>query len=214
MEITFLGHSCFRLRGKQATILTDPFPPNLGYSLGKPTADIVSVSHQHPGHSYTRGVGGDPRVITGPGEYEINGVMILGLPTYHDIEKGAVRGKNTVYHYDIDEIAICHLGDLGHTLSSEQTARLDTVDVLLVPVGGVTTIDAAHAVEAVRLLEPKIVIPMHYKTDLFTQELAPLDGFLKEMGVKEVVPQPKLMVNKNSLPLTLQVVVLSYRDGA
>lgn len=208
MEITWLGYSCFRLKGKQTTIVTDPFPPDLGYSLGKLTADIVTISHQHPGHSYIEGVGGEPKVLTGPGEYEISGIITLGLQTYHDTEQGTLRGKNIIFVFEIDDVIVCHLGDLGHTLTTEQIAKIDSADVLLVPVGGVSTIDAAHAAEIVRRLEPKIVIPMHYKTLVLKRELAPVDRFLKEMGVKEAVPQPKLVVNKASLPLTLQVVLL------
>lgn len=208
MEITWLGYSCFRLKGKQTAIVTDPFPPTIGYSLGKLTADIVSISHLHPGHSYLQGVAGEPKVLSGPGEYEINNVPILGLTTYHDGEHGAQRGKNTIYIYEIDEVVICHLGDLGHVLAVEQAQKLGSVDVLLVPVGGVSTIDATQAAEIVRHVEPKIVIPMHYKTLVVKRELATVDRFLKEMGVKEAVPVPKLTVNKNSLPLTLQVVVL------
>jgi len=208
MEITWLGYSCFRLKGKQTTVVTDPFPPDLGYSLGKPTADIVTVSHQHPGHSYVQGIGGEPKILTGPGEYEISGVMTLGIQTYHDSEHGTQLGKNIIFVFEIDELVVCHLGDLGHTLTTEQIAKIDASDILLVPVGGVSTIDAAHAAEIVRRVEPKIVIPMHYKTLVLKRELAPVDRFLKEMGVKEAVPQPKLVVNKNSLPLTLQVVVL------
>jgi L-ascorbate metabolism protein UlaG (beta-lactamase superfamily) len=212
MEITWLGHSCFRFKGKQTTIITDPFPPQLGYSLGKAAADIVSVSHNHPNHCYTDGIGGNPKVITGPGEYEIKGVMTLGLQTYHDDEHGTRRGKNTVFLFEIDELYICHLGDLGHALTSEQSAKLNMADIVLVPAGGGTTIDAAQAAHLVRALEPKIVIPMHYKTDLFTQTLAPVDGFLKEMPVKEAVPQPKLVVSKNTLPPLFQVVVLAYPE--
>jgi L-ascorbate metabolism protein UlaG (beta-lactamase superfamily) len=208
MEITWLGYSCFRLKGKQTTIVTDPFPPDLGYSLGKLTADIVTISHQHPGHSYIEGVGGEPKVLTGPGEYEISGIITLGLQTYHDTEQGTLRGKNIIFVFEIDDVIVCHLGDLGHTLTTEQIAKIDSADVLLVPVGGVSTIDATHAAEIVRRLEPKIVIPMHYKTLVLKRELAPVDRFLKEMGVKEAVPQPKLVVNKASLPLTLQVVLL------
>jgi L-ascorbate metabolism protein UlaG (beta-lactamase superfamily) len=211
MEITWLGHACFRLRGKQATIITDPFPPDLGYSLGKPTAQIITVSHPHPGHSYIQGVGGEPKILAGPGEYEISDVMTVGVQTYHDNEHGAIRGKNTAYLIEIDEVLVCHLGDLGHVLTTEQAARLDTVDVLLVPVGGVSTIDATHAAEVVRHLEPKLVIPMHYKTEAVKREMAPVDRFLKEMGVKEITPQPKLNVNKASLPLSLQVVLLEYK---
>jgi L-ascorbate metabolism protein UlaG (beta-lactamase superfamily) len=208
MEITWLGYSCFRLKGKQTTIVTDPCPPDLGYPLGKLTADIVTISHDHPGHSYIQGVGGEPKVLTGPGEYEISGVITQGLQTYHDSEHGTQRGKNIIFVFEIDDVVICHLGDLGHALTTEQVAKIDSADVLLVPVGGVSTIDATHAAEIVRRVEPKIVIPMHYKTLVLKQELAPVDRFLKEMGVKEAIPQPKLVVNKNSLPLTLQVVVL------
>jgi len=208
MEITWLGYSCFRLKGKQNTVITDPVSPDFGYSLGKVTADIVTISHEHPGHSYIQGIGGEPKVLTGPGEYEINGVLTLGLQTFHDGERGAQRGKNTIFVFEIDDLVICHLGDLGHTLDAEQIEKIDSADVLLVPVGGVSTIDAIQAAEIVRRVEPKIVIPMHYKTLVLKRDLAPVDRFLKEMGVKEAVPQPKLTVNKNSLPLTLQVVVL------
>ena len=121
------------------------------------------------------------------------------------------EGKNTAFVIDIDDVMICHLGDLGHVLTAEQVAEIDGVDVLLIPVGGISTIDAIQAAQIVRQLEPKIVIPMHYKTEAIKRELETADRFLKEMGVKEVIPQPKLIVNKNSLPLTMQVVVLSYK---
>ena len=211
MEITWLGHSCFKIKGKQVTVITDPFSPETGYNLGKQNAQIVTVSHNHPGHAYVDGIGGEPKAIKGPGEYEINDVITLGLTTYHDNEHGKIRGKNTVYLIDVDDVMICHLGDLGHVLTAEQAAKLETVDVLLVPVGGGTTIDATQAAEVVRRLEPKIVIPMHYKTELWRPELATEERFLKEMGVKDVVPLPKLNVTKASLPLTMQVTILSYK---
>ena len=211
MEITWLGHSCFRLKGKQATVITDPFSPAIGYALGKVTAEIVTVSHAHPGHSYIQGVGGEPRILKSPGEYESAGVLTVGVHTYHDNEKGAQRGKNTAFVIDVDDVMICHLGDLGHVLTAEQVAEIDGVDVLLIPVGGVSTIDAVQAAQIVRQLEPKVVIPMHYKTDALKRELETADRFLKEMGVKEAVPQPKLTVTKNSLPLTTQVTILSYK---
>ena len=211
MEITWLGHSCFRLKGKQATVITDPFSPASGYTLGKVTAEIVTVSHAHPGHSYIQGVGGEPRILKSPGEYESAGVLTVGVHTYHDNEKGAQRGKNTAFVIDVDDVMICHLGDLGHVLTAEQVAEIDGVDVLLIPVGGISTIDAVQAAQIVRQLEPKVVIPMHYKTDALKRELETADRFLKEMGVKEAVPQPKLTVTKNSLPLTMQVTILSYK---
>lgn len=193
------------------TVITDPFSPGLGYTLGKVSANIVTISHAHAGHSFSQGISGEPRTIKSPGEYEASGVLITGLQTYHDNEKGSLRGKNTAYVIDVDDVMICHVGDLGHVLTAEQTKDIETVDVLLVPVGGLSTIDAVQAAQVVRHLEPKIVIPMHYKTDVIKRELETVDRFLKEMGVKEAIPQPKLTVNKNSLPLTMQVVLLDFK---
>jgi L-ascorbate metabolism protein UlaG (beta-lactamase superfamily) len=210
MEITWLGHSCFRIKGSHATVVTDPYPPELGYSLGKVTARVVTVSHPHPGHSYVKGIGDEPRVVKGPGEYEIGGVLIIGIPTFHDGAGGKERGKNTAYLMEIDEVTVCHLGDLGHTLTNEQAEEMDNVDVLLLPVGGVSTINATTAAEVVRQIEPKIVIPMHYKTEALKRELEPVDRFLKEMGTKEIEPQPKLSVTKQNVPLSMQVFLLSY----
>lgn len=210
MDINWLGHSCFRIKGRNAAIVTDPYPPDLGYSLGKPSADIVTVSHSHSGHSYIDGVSGDIRPIKGPGEYEINGVMIIGIATFHDDDKGAKRGKNTVYLMNVDGVSVCHLGDLGHALTAEQVEQIEEADILLLPVGGVHTIDAAVAAEVVRQLEPKVVVPMHYRTDVLNKGLATVDGFLKEMGLKESTSQPKLTLTRTTLPLTTQVVVLDY----
>ena len=210
MEINWLGHSCFRLKGSQTTVITDPYSPDLGYSLGKQTADIVTLSHQHPGHSYVGGVGGDPRIVAGPGEYEIGDVLIIGLTTFHDEDKGEKRGKNTIYLMEVDEISICHLGDLGHVLTAEQVEEIGNVDVLLLPVGGVSTINATMAAEVVRQLEPKAVIPMHYQTPALSWELEPVENFLKEMGVKEINSQPKLSFAKSSLPISTQVFLLDY----
>lgn len=210
MDISWLGHSCFRIRGSHATVITDPYSPNLGYSLGKPTARIVTVSHHHPGHSYISGIGGDPKPVLGPGEYEISGVLIIGMTTFHDREGGKKRGKNTAYLIEIDEVSVCHLGDLGHVLTTEQVEEIDNIDVLLLPVGGVSTIDAPMAAEVVRQLEPKAVVPMHYKTEALNRELEPVDRFLKEMGIKEVESQPKLSFTKANLPTSTQVFLLDY----
>ena len=210
MDITWLGHSCFRIKGSHATVITDPYSPDLGYSLGKPTAHIVTVSHQHPGHSYVQGIGGQPKLVKGPGEYEISGVLISGIATFHDGERGKKRGKNTVYLMEIDEISVCHLGDLGHVLTGEQVEEIDNVDVLLLPVGGVSTINAPMAAEVVRQLEPKAVIPMHYKTPALSWELEPVERFLKEIGAKEVNSQPKLSLTKSNLPASSQVILLDY----
>jgi len=210
MEISWLGHSCFRIKGRHATVITDPYSPDSGYSLGKPTAHIITVSHQHPGHSFVEGIGGEPRPVTGPGEYEISGVLIIGIATFHDAEGGKINGRNTIYLMEVDEVAVCHLGDLGHVLTSDQVEQIDNVDVLLLPVGGVSTINAPMAAEVVRQLEPKAVVPMHYQTEALNRELAPVDRFLKEMGLKEVTPQPKLSFTKANLPISTQVFLLDY----
>ena len=210
MDISWLGHSCFRLKGSHATVITDPYSPDLGYSLGKTTARIVTVSHQHAGHSYIQGIGGQPKVVSRPGEYEISGVLVIGIATFHDGEGGKKRGKNTAYLMEIDEISVCHLGDLGHVLTGEQVEEIDNVDVLLLPVGGVSTINASKAAEVVRQLEPKVVIPMHYKTPALSWELEPVDRFLKEIGAKQVDPLPKLSLTKSSLPASTQVFLLDY----
>ncbi len=210
MDINWLGHSCFRIKGKQVAVITDPFSDDLGYTPGKVTADIITVSHQHPGHSNTSIVGGTPKVICGPGEYEISGMLAIGLDTYHDNEKGKKYGKNTAYIIEVDEVSICHLGDLGHTLSADIIEELGKVDILLIPVGGGSTINGTTAAEVVRQIEPRIVIPMHYKTPAVTRELEPVDRFLKEMGVTEIAAQPKLSVTRLNLPEPTKVVLLGY----
>ncbi|MFH1169392.1 MAG: MBL fold metallo-hydrolase [Chloroflexota bacterium] len=210
MEITWLGHSCFRIKGSQAVIITDPYPPELGYSLGKPSAGIVTVSHAHPSHSYVQGVGGDPKLITGPGEYEISDIPIIGVAAFHDAERGSVRGKNTIYVMDVEGVSICHLGDLGHALTAAQVEEIGNVDILLLPVGGVSTIGASVAAEVIRQLEPKVVAPMHYKTPALNRELEPVTAFLKEMGMEQVAPQAKLSFNKSNLPVSTQVFLLTY----
>jgi L-ascorbate metabolism protein UlaG (beta-lactamase superfamily) len=209
MEITWLGYSCFRLKGKNVTVVTDPCPPQIGYSLEKIAANIITISHNHINHSFLQGVSGEPRKILAPGEYEVGGVLIIGLPSFHDQENGKILGKNTVYAIEIDDVTICHLGDIGSPLSAAQIEELGNVDVLLIPVGGINTISASQAAALVRSIEPKIVIPMHYKTLTLTREMDNVDKFLKEMGITELVPQPKLVVTKSSLPPTTTVVTLS-----
>ena len=214
MDITFLGHSSFRIRGKAATVVTDPYDSAMvGLKFPKHIeADIVTVSHAHPDHNAVSAVEGSPFVVHGAGEYEIKGVGIVGMPVFHDNEKGAARGGNIIYRMEIDGVSIVHLGDLGHPLSSAQVDELDGVNVLLVPVGGIFTIDASVAVQMVNDIEPSIVIPMHYGRPDMDQkafgELTSVSTFLKEIGKADVVPQPKLSITKDKLPPEMQVVVL------
>jgi L-ascorbate metabolism protein UlaG (beta-lactamase superfamily) len=208
MDIFWMGHSCFRIKGKEAVLFTDPFDPGRGIALDKTSAQIVTVSHPHPGHSNAAGVVGGPRVVKGPGEYEVAGVLITGISTFHDDEQGAKRGKSTVYVIEMEGLRLCHLGDLGHGLSNQQIGEIGDVEVLMVPVGGGNTIDAAAAAQIVRTLEPRIVLPMHYRTDLLSQGLEPVDVFLQEMGVK-AEPEPRLSVSKTNLPGEIRVALLS-----
>lgn len=207
MEITWLGHSSFRIRGKEGTVITDPMPRK----SGKLTADIVTVSHPHPGHNQVETVGGQPRVLTGPGEYEVKGISIVGVQTYHDAEKGKKRGRNTAYLFDLDDVVVCHLGDLGHIPTSSQVDQMRKVDVLLVPVGGSATIDSAQAVEVISLIEPRVVVPMHYRIGEIDEDLDPVEKFLREMGVSDATAQPKFTVGKSGLPEVTQVIVLEPR---
>jgi len=213
LDIRWLGHACFMINSGNTTIITDPYSPDTGYSLGRPDADIVTVSHQHPGHAYIQGVGGGPYLVNGPGEYEVGGVLIIGIATFHDDDHGQKMGKNTVYVMDVDEISVCHLGDLGHTLTSAQLEEIDNVDVLLLPVGGVSTINATTAAQVVRQLEPRVVIPMHYQTPASGLGLEPVEKFLKEIGVAQTTPQSKLTFTRSTLPTSSQVFLCQYPES-
>jgi L-ascorbate metabolism protein UlaG (beta-lactamase superfamily) len=210
MEITWLGHSCFRLRGREGAVVTDPIARKGGAS-SRLNADVVTISHQHPGHSQLSSIAGQPRVLSGPGEYEVAGIMIVGIATYHDAERGKKRGKNTAYVVELDDVVVCHLGDLGHVPTSDQLSQMRNVDVLLIPVGGGATIDATQAVEVISLIEPRLVIPMHFRVGETDQTLDPVDKFLREMGVAGAEPQPRATVTKATLPESTQVVVLEPR---
>jgi L-ascorbate metabolism protein UlaG (beta-lactamase superfamily) len=211
MEIVWQGHSCFRIRSREATIVTDPCPPASGYTIGKPTADIVTISHHHPNHSFLKAVAGKTTVLDGPGEYEISGAFVTGISTYHDDKRGEENGSNLVFIMEMEDIKLCHLGDLGHSPTAEQAEEMTGVDILFVPIGGNTTLDGVRAAEVVSLLEARLVIPMHYKTEAYKGDLETPDRFLKEMGVTAHEPQPKLSITRSALPQTTQVMVLDYR---
>lgn len=209
MDVTWHGQSCFRLRGRGAAVVTDPYPPSVGPRL-KLDATVVTVSHEHESHSHVQSVR-DARVIEGAGEYEISGVAVRGLPTFHDSQSGAEHGRNTVYVIELDDVRVCHLGDLGHTLSDDALEAIGNVDVLLVPVGGGAALDGAAAAEVVRQVEPRYVVPMHFGHPAIRRELAPVDRFLKEMGLPEAEAQPKLAVQASSADAETKVVVLEPR---
>lgn len=212
MEIDWFGHSCFRLRAREATVVNDPYEKEIGLSFPRPRADLVTISHNHRGHDYADGVRGEVKVINGPGEYEIRGVFVTGVQTYHDKKNGKDRGKNTAYVITIDGLNVCHLGDLGHVPSQTQAEGFGNIDVLLVPVGGVSTINASDAAEVVALFEPRIVIPMHYKVPDLAYKLDSVDKFFKEMGIKKPQTVETLKATKEGLPKETQVVLLEMKQ--
>lgn len=212
MEIDWFGHACFRLRGRDGTVITDPYSKDIGLSFPRPRADLVTISHDHPGHHFAEGVKGDPHVIRGPGEYEIKNIFITGVPTNHDKRGGKDRGRNTVYVIEMDGLTICHLGDLGHVPNQTQAEAFGNVNVLLVPVGGVSTIGGADAAEVVSLLEPQVVIPMHYALPDLEFKLETTTKFMNGMGIKAPAAVPSLRLTKDSLPKETQVVVLEPKQ--
>jgi len=214
MEITWYGHSCFRLtERKLATVVTDPFDSNtIGYSPLKLKADIVTISHDADGHNNSKVVKGTSHLITGPGEYEIGGVFITAVQTNGHDKKNKDELRNTLYVFDYDGITVAHLGDLRQVPSQTQVEALGAVNVALVPVGGGGGLNAAKAAEVISLLEPNLVVPMHYATKDVKLKLDSLDKFLKEMGLSTAQPEPSLKVTRSGLPQETRVVVLDYQS--
>jgi len=213
MEITWYGHSCFRLTERSmATVVTDPFDnTSIGYGALKLKADIVTVSHDAAGHNNTKAVKGTSHVITGPGEFEIGGVFITGVQTNGQNKKNNDELRNTLYVFDYDGITVAHLGDLKRVPSQTEVEALGAVNVALVPVGGGGGLNAAKAAEVISLLEPNIVVPMHYATKDVTLKLDSLEKFLKEMGLSASQPEASLKVTRTGLPTETHVVVLEYQ---
>ena len=212
MEITWFGHCSFLLRGATLAVVTDPFDDSLGYRPGKAQADVVTMSSPGPAHGNIGMVMGYRKTLSGPGEYEIADVFIFGIKTFRDAAQGAERGRNTVYRVLMDGLVLCHLGAIGHIPTADQVSAIGDVDVLFVPVGGGNALTPAQATEVVSLLEPKVIIPMHYRVPGIASTLEPVDAFLKEQGVAGVEPVPRLAVTTSSIPAGPQVVVLEPRQ--
>lgn len=212
MEITYHGLSCFRLSERgMASIVTDPYDHNaVGLEPLKIKGDIVTVSHNAPGHNYVPAVKGRQHVIAGPGEYEIGGVFITAVQTNGKSKRSTDEPRNILYVFDFNGLTVAHLGDLRRVPSQSEIEELGEVHVALVPVGGGGGLNAAKAAEIVSLFEPYIVIPMHYQLPGTNLKLSPLSKFLKEMGLGNVKPEPSLKVT-SSLSGETRVVVLEYR---
>jgi len=203
MQISWLGHSCFKLEarsnGDSVTIVIDPYGDHIGFSMPKTKADIVLITHDHADHNNLEAIKGEPKVIAGAGEYEMKKVVVYGVPTYHDNKQGAENGPNTCFRIDVEDLSIVHLGDLGHVLNDQQLELLEGADILMIPVGGKYTIDAKAASEVVAQIEPRLVIPMHYLTPGLKFEVTGVAPFLKEMGGQKPETLDKLKISKKDL---------------
>jgi|SRR3989339_1150592 len=210
MDIKYLGHSAFLIKTKTAKIVTDPFDPTMvgGLKFPKTEADVVTVSHQHKDHNQFKNVSGinnvEPLLIDMPGEFEKLGVRIFGFQTFHDKTQGSERGENIMYKFESEGLSVLHCGDLGVIPEESFLETIGEVDILLVPVGGIYTIDAEEAFQLVKKVEPAIVIPMHYGTG----KLAPVSEFTKKFGLDTVAPIPKLVYKKEEIEQEMKVVVL------
>jgi len=210
MEITWLGHSCFLLQdSKGRKLLTDPFDTTLGYEIYKGSPDIVTISHQHFDHNYTKELNGNYKILDKVGMFYIYDMPIKGTPSYHDKNKGAKRGDNIIFTFKMDDYTLCHLGDLGHSLSNDDIDAIGNVDILFIPVGGNYTINGKEASEVVKKINPKIVIPMHYKTPLVSFPLDGVETFLMHMKNAIKIDSNKIIIN-NEIKESVSVKILNY----
>lgn len=212
MTIIWYGHSCFKIsnQGGHLILITDPFDKKIGLNPPRGSVDIVTVSHDHYDHNNVKTVSGNPFIINSPGEYEIKGIRIVGCPSFHDHQQGQERGSNTIYLIEIDRIKICHLGDFGQErLTDQQLEIIGQVDILMIPVGNTFTISASQAAKITEQLEPRLIIPMHYKLPNLEINLAKVEEFLKEMGINGKKPIDKLTIRKKDLATKeMEVVVM------
>lgn len=213
MTIRWLGHSCFLLTTRDGVrIVTDPFDAAVGYPMPAAEAEILTISHSHHDHNHRDWVGGNPIVIESEGNYQAQGVEIDAYPCFHDEAQGAKRGRNLIFVFQAEGLRMCHAGDLGHPLGQPLLRQIGLVDVLMVPVGGVYTLDAAGAWELVRRMEPRAVIPMHYKTPPLSFDLAPAGDFLALTGQSAEPALSELVVEADRLSRLPPVVVLDWRN--
>ncbi len=206
MEISFLGHSSFKIKAKNTTLITDPYDSDMvGIKFPKTESDIVTISHHHKDHDAVSNISDVKKIIDGPGEYEIAGISVIGIASFHDDKKGAERGKNTMYIIEAEGLRLLHLGDLGHKLEDSQIKEIGNIDILFVPVGGVYTIDAKTAVEVQKQIGASVIIPMH-----FSGNLASIDEFISESGLR-VEKLPKLTLKAGDLGEEEYAVILEKK---
>ena len=209
MEISWYGLSCFRItERKYATVVTDPYSPKLGLNELKGKVEILTVSHNAPGHNHTRAFSSAEQTLNGPGEYEIGNVFITGIATQSENNSG----RNVVFVFDYNGLTVAHLGDMQEIPTQKQIEALEQVNILLVPVGGGNSLNASKAAEIVSMMEPNIVVPMHYQMPGLRLELDTVDRFLKEMGVAEPIEEKSLKIKLSNLPEVTETVLLAVRN--
>jgi L-ascorbate metabolism protein UlaG (beta-lactamase superfamily) len=213
MKITWLGHAAFLLETQGLKIVTDPYDHNdnrIGYGPITIPVDIVTISHDHADHNYTKDLRGNPQTVKGSGSHEVKGITFTGTETYHDPTTGSQRGGNTIFVMGAEGMNLCHAGDLGHTLTRDKIEAIGPVDILLVPAGGFYTIDAAEATNIVEDLNPKLVIPMHFKTKVLDFPIVGVDEFLKGKSNVRRQGSSEIEVTKQTLPGKREIVVLEH----
>ena len=213
MKVKWLGHASFLITSEEGIkIITDPYATGMGISYGdiNEAADIVTVSHEHGDHNNVDAVSGSPQVVKDTGVQEVKGIQFKGIASYHDDTEGSQRGPNTIICFMVNDVKLCHLGDLGHQLSEQQVADIGEVDVLLIPVGGFFTIDAAVATDTTEKLKPRIVIPMHYSTDKCAYPISGVDDFLKGKANVKRMDASEVELTKSELPSAAEIVVLKH----
>jgi L-ascorbate metabolism protein UlaG (beta-lactamase superfamily) len=216
MKIKWYGHAAFLITSDQGVkIITDPyesgaFGGQLTYGKIKDQGDIVITSHDHADHNDIKSLPGSPQIVKGSGSKAVKGIQFIGIPSYHDPSKGSERGTNTIFTFNVDGIQICHLGDLGHILSDKELAEIGPVDLLLIPVGGYFTIDPKEATKVSEQIKPKVLIPMHFKTEKCGFPIAPVDDFLKEKSNVKRTGKNEVTFDKATFPKQMEIVILEH----
>jgi len=212
LEITWYGQAMIKVSGQGKTVVIDPVPPHVGYHYDPVAADVVLVTHEHFDHNYTDGVTGSPKIITTGGSFEAAGLNIKGIDSFHDPVKGTERGPNVIYTWEQAGFKVAHFGDLGHELEPEAMREVEGLDVAMIPVGGVFTIDGPQAARLALDLAPAVVIPMHYLTPAIEIPLRPLKEFTQSFTgtVREIGDRP-VVISRDSLPAATEVWVMPYQ---
>ena len=213
MKVKWLGHASFLITSESGVkIITDPYAVGMGISYDeiKEAADIVTVSHEHPDHNNAATVGGNPQVVKGAGTQEVKGVKFEGIAAFHDDAGGSQRGPNTIFCFTVDGVRLCHLGDLGHQLSDEQASAIGEVDVLMVPIGGIFTIDPEEATKVCDRLKPRVALPMHCSTAKCAYPIATVDAFIEGKANVKKADGAEVELKKGDLPAATEVVVLAH----